>query len=200
MKSKNAFKTLLLLFTSLFFFIQTHAQDSTKTTQPTEVKSLNKIRLNLLSLHYEREQKIGKLTTAYIGAGIAGTFLIEYNYNFMAGGDTKTYFDLSPSLYAGIRKYYNFENRIKKGKKTINNASNYFGLDVASYFSPLLKEGNINQYNVIDFEIGITPQWGIQRSIGKKTNFELSLGPTVRINKYQTYFGVDGRIGFSFML
>ncbi|MNI43236.1 hypothetical protein D3C87_940790 [compost metagenome] len=200
MKSKNAFKTISLMLICLAIFGKTHAQDSTKTVQPTEVKSLNKIRLNLLSLHYEREQKIGKLTTVYVGGGVAGTFLIEYNYNYMAGSDTKTYFDLSPSLYAGIRKYYNFENRIKKGKKTNNNASNYFGLDVASYFSPILKEGNVNQYNLTDFEIGITPQWGFQRSIGKKTNFELSLGPTVRINKYETYFGVDGRIGFSFML
>ena len=200
MKSRNAFKTLSLLLICLAIFGKANAQDSTKTIQPTEVKSLNKIRLNLLSLNYEREQKIGKLTTAYIGAGLAGTFLIEYNYNYMSGGQTKTYFDLAPNLYAGIRKYYNFENRIKKGKKTINNASNYFGLDVASYFKPLLKEGNISQYNVVNWEIGITPQWGIQRSIGKKTNFELSLGPTMRVNKYETYFGFDGRIGFSFLL
>lgn len=200
MQSKNAFKTFSLLLICLAILGKAKAQDSTKTVQPAEVKSLNKIRLNLLSLNYEREQKIGQLTTVYVGAGLAGTFLIEYNYNNISGSDTKTYFDLSPNLYAGIRKYYNFENRIKKGKKTINNASNYFGLDVASYFKPLLKEGNVNQYNVVDWEIGITPQWGIQRSIGKKTNFELSLGPTVRINKYDTYFGVDGRIGFSFLL
>jgi hypothetical protein len=200
MKSKNAIKTFSALLICLAIFGKAKAQDSTKVEQPTEVKSLNKIRLNLLSLHYEREQKIGKLTTVYGGAGLAGTFLIEYNYNYMAGSETRTYFDLAPNAYAGIRKYYNFENRIKKGKKTINNASNYFGLDVATYFSPFFKGGNINQYNVIDFEIGITPQWGIQRSIGKKTNFELSLGPTIRINKYETYFGVDGRIGFSFLL
>ena len=200
MKSKNAIKTLSVLLISLAIFGIAKAQDSTKVEQPTEVKSLNKIRLSLLSLHYEREQKIGKLTTVYGGAGLAGTFLIEYNYNYMAGGKTKTYFDLAPNLYAGIRKYYNFENRIKKGKKTINNASNYFGLDVSSYFSPLIKGGNLNQYNVVNWEIGITPQWGFQRSIGKKTNFELSLGPNMRINKYQTYYGVDGRIGFSFLL
>lgn len=200
MKSKNAIKTLLIFFICTAIFGRAKAQDSTKVTQPTEVKSLNKIRLSLLSLHYEREQKIGKLTTAYVGAGIAGTFLLEYHYNYVAGGDTKTYFDLSPNLYAGIRKYYNFENRIKKGKKTINNASNYFGIDVASYFSPFLKKGNTSLYNPVDFELAITPQWGIQRSIGKKTNFELSLGPTMRINKYDTYFGVDGRIGFSFLL
>ncbi|WP_025145177.1 hypothetical protein [Pedobacter jeongneungensis] len=200
MKSKNAIKTFSMLFICLAIFGSAKAQDSTKVEQPTEVKSLNKIRLNLLSLHYEREQKIGKLTTAYVGAGVAGTLSVEYHYNYISGGKTNTYFDLAPNLYAGIRKYYHFENRIKKGKKTINNASNYFGLDVASYFSPLIKGGNMDQYNVVDFEIGITPQWGFQRSIGKKTNFELSLGPTMRINKYQTYYGVDGRIGFSFLL
>jgi len=200
MNSKNAIKTFSILFISLLIFGKAKAQDSTKVEQATEVKSLNKIRLNLLSLHYEREQKIGKLTTAYVGAGIAGTFLVEYNYNYISGGKTNTYFDLSPNLYAGIRKYYHFENRIKKGKKTINNASNYFGLDVASYFSPLIKGGNMNLYDTVDFEIGITPQWGFQRSIGKKTNFEFSLGPTMRINKYETYYGVDGRIGFSFLL
>lgn len=200
MESKNAIKTLSVLLIFLAIFGKVKAQDSTKVEQPTEVKSLNKLRLSLLSLHYEREQKIGKLTIVYGGAGLAGTFLIEYNYNYMAGGKTKTYFDLAPNFYAGIRKYYHFENRIKKGKKTINNASNYFGLDVSSYFSPLIKGGNLNQYNVANWEIGITPQWGFQRSIGKKTNFELSLGPNMRINKYQTYYGVDGKIGFSFLL
>lgn len=200
MKSKNAIKTFSALLICLAIFGKAKAQDSTKVEQPTEVKSLNKIRLTLLGLGYEREQKIGKLTTVYVGAGVAGTFLIEYNYNYMDGGETKTYFDLAPNMYAGIRKYYNFENRIKKGKKTINNAANYFGLDVSSYFSPLIKSGKVSQYNVVDWEIGITPHWGFQRSIGKKTNFELSLGPNLRINKYQTYYGVDGRIGFTFLL
>jgi len=69
MKSKNAIKTFSALFICLAIFGKAKAQDSTKVEQPTEVKSLNKIRLNLLSLHYEREQKIGKLTTAYVGAG-----------------------------------------------------------------------------------------------------------------------------------
>jgi len=188
--------TRILTLFAIIASTTTYAQDSTSVTQPTEVVSLNKIRLNLLGLTYEREQKIGKLTTVYAGAGVAATLLVEYDSNYFTGtSSSKTYFDLTPTVYGGFRQYYHFNSRVKKGKKTINNSSNYFGLDVSSYLGTLL-----DKVHTVDWEIGITPQWGIQRSVGRKVNFELSFGPTVRINEIETYYGVDARIGFSFLL
>jgi hypothetical protein len=189
-------KTFAVLFFAMLCLSKVNAQDSVKVNHQEEVRSLNKIRLNLLGLTFEREQKIGKLTTLYAGAGVAATFLVQGKYDFQLGtSTTETYFDLTPNIYGGVRKYYHFERRKEKGKKTINNSSNYYGLDVSSYFNPLFDENNI-----VKWEIAITPNWGIQRSVGKRVNFELMLGPTVRINEFETYYGVDGRIGFSFLL
>lgn len=205
MTSKHTLKVLPIFLMSILCFTKANAQDSTKTEQPTEVRSLNKIRLTVLGIGYERELKVGKLTTIYVGGGLASALLVETyprytidnNYVIHYDNDnTNVYFNIAPNLYTGIRKYYNLENRIKKGKKTVNNSGSYFGLDVAGYFSPLLERKN---YVMPDWEIAITPQWGIQHSMGKKVNFELSLGPTVHINEFNTYFGADGRIGFSFI-
>jgi len=194
MKSKNAIKTLSILFICLGIFGKAKAQDSTQVDQQTEVKSLNKIRLTLLGVTYEREQKIDKLATLYFAGGIAASFAIQTE-NFGIIANTNTYFNMFPTINAGFRRYYNFEKRNKKGKKTANNAANYYGLDISAYFEPLLDNDYFGKG-----EIGITPQWGYQRNIGKKINFELMLGPTVRLSSFDPYFGVDGRIGFSFLL
>ncbi|TCD10190.1 hypothetical protein EZ449_10205 [Pedobacter frigidisoli] len=191
MKSKNAITLLLVCIMGLG---NAQAQESKMADQATEVKSLNKIRLTLLGVTYEREQKIGKLSSVYVAGGAAASFAVQ-SYSYGSTSKTDTYFNIFPTINAGFRRYYNFEQRNKKGKKTANNAANYYGLDVSAYFAPLLD----NEY-FGNGEIGITPQWGFQRNIGKKVNFELMLGPTVRLGDGDPYFGVDGRIGFSFLL
>ncbi|MBB6236104.1 hypothetical protein HDC90_000710 [Pedobacter sp. AK013] len=197
MKSKNAIKTLSILFICLAILGKAKAQDSTKVEQPNEVKSLNKIRLTLLGLSYEREQKVGKTTSVYFGAGAEGAFIyqteitIDNNYNFSA--HTETNFKVYPALNAGFRHYYNFNRRIKKGKKTLNNSAGYVGLDVLAIIP--------TQSNTLyGSQINIMPQWGFQTYAGRKVNFELALGPLAAINKIDTYFGIGGKIGFSFLL
>lgn len=194
MTSKNAIKILSLFLFSFVVLSKANAQDSIKVVQTSDVKSLNKIRLTLLGVTYEREQKIGKLTSIYFAGG--GAASIEINsYKNATSSQINTHFNIFTTVNTGFRYYYNFEQRNKKGKKTINNAANYYGLDLAAYFAPLLNNAYFG-----NGEIGITPHWGFQRNVGKKVNFELMLGPTVRLGTADTYFGVDGRIGFSFLL
>lgn len=193
MKSKTAIKTLSVALICLLAFNTSRAQDSTNVTQATEVKSLNKLRLTLLGITYEREQKIGKLTSVYFAGGAAASFVYQA-YSDGSGYESETHFNIFPTVNAGIRRYYNFEQRNKKDKKTVNNAANYYGLDISAYFAPILDNDYFG-----NGEIGITPQWGFQRSIGKKINFDLMLGPTVRFGDGDPYFGVDARIGFSFL-
>ena len=79
MKLSKTLLTLSFLIALSFYSTASFAQkDSTATAQPTEVRSLNKIRLNIIGLGYEREQKIGKTTTFYIGAGIEGSYIYRY--------------------------------------------------------------------------------------------------------------------------
>lgn len=140
MKSKHAIKTLFALFICTFILGSASAQDSTKVDQPTEVKSLNKLKLSLIGLSYEREQRVSKTVTFYGAAGLIGsfiyqtTFTIDNNYNF--NSYTETDFKIYPSLNAGFRHYYNFERRVKKGRRTINNAAGYVGVDFLAIFPP----------------------------------------------------------------
>lgn len=197
MKSKNAIKTFSMLFICLAIFGKAKAQDSTKVEQPAEVKSLHKIRLTILGAGYEREQKVGKITSVYFGALAQGALIyqteitVDNNYNLST--HTETIFKVYPALNAGFRHYYNFNRRIKKGKKTLNNSAGYVGLDVLAIIP--------TQSNTLyGSQINIMPQWGFQTYAGRKVNFELSLGPLASINKTTTYYGIGGRIGFSFLL
>lgn len=194
MKSKNAIKILSALFICLIIFGKVKAQDSATVNQQTEVKSLNKIRSTLLGIAYEREQKIDKLATIYFSGDVSSAFAIRTD-NFGIIAKTHTYFNVFPNVGVGIRRYYNFEKRNKKGKSTINNAANYYGLDISAYFAPLLDTDYFG-----NGEVEITPQWGYQRSLGKKINFELMLGPTVRLGSNNPYLDVNGRLALSFVL
>ncbi|MGV3547229.1 MAG: hypothetical protein ACO1N4_09215 [Pedobacter sp.] len=202
-------KTLLTSFLAVvlsFCTLPSMAQrDSARTEQPTEVKSLNKIRLNLIGLGYEREQKIGKTTTFYIGAGAEGSFIYRYessaNVTYNSNGtanyaytsDSDSDFKIFPSINTGIRHYYNFERRVQKGKSTRNNAAGYVALDIAG-FLPLNEE-------TVDYQINLGPMWGFQTNVGKKVNFELCIGPGFVITNRETaFYGVGGKIGFSFLL
>jgi hypothetical protein len=207
MKSSKIGHNLSLIFVlsvccSLVSFAQ---QETIQNKEPTEVTSLNKIRLNLIGLGYEREQKIGKTTTFYVGAGLEGSFIYNYefrmeqtyssngtfDYTYTTGSDSK--FRIFPAVNAGVRHYYNLERRIKKGKSTLNNAAGYIAFDVMGILPVKEKD--------IDYQINLGPMWGFQTNAGKKVNFELCLGPGFAItNKETVFYGVGGKIGFSFLL
>jgi len=195
MKSKHAIKNIFLLLTCFSVF-NAKAQDSTKVNQPAEITSLNKIRLTLIGLGFEREQKVGKLTSVYFGAGAEGTLIYKTNVtideNYRIDATTDTDFKVYPGINAGLRHYFNLKRRIEKGKKTRNNSGGYVGFDALGVFST-----NNDDFG---FQINLMPHWGFQTSLGKKANFELCLGPMAAINKFDTYYGIGGRLGFSFLL
>lgn len=201
-KTRNIVALALLSIATTSCFAQ---QDNLKKDQPAEVKSLNKLRLTLLGAGYEREQKVGKTTTFYAGASIEAVFIygfegttnityngsgpVNYTYTLEDKSETKFY----PAINAGLRHYYNIDRRIKKGKSVLNNAASYFGFDVMGILPT--NDGDVN------YQINLGPTWGFQTNVGKKVNFELSLSPGIAINNYRTsFYGIGGKIGFSFLL
>lgn len=207
MKLSKTLLTLSFLIALSFYSTASFAQkDSTATAQPTEVRSLNKIRLNIIGLGYEREQKIGKTTTFYIGTGIEGSFIYRYettmltsyngngstDYTFIKS-ESSSEFKVFPAINTGIRHYYNFERRIKKGKNTLNNAAGYVAFDILGILP--------SQEQSVDYQINLTPMWGFQTNVGKKINFELCLGPGLALTNQETvFYGLGGKLGFSFLL
>jgi hypothetical protein len=200
-KTRNIVALSLLLATTACFA----QKQVSKENQPSEVKSLNKLRLTLLGAGYEREQKIGKTTTFYAGASVETVFLYGYegtinvnlngsnptNYSYTLEDNSETKF--CPAINVGLRHYYNIDRRIKKGKSTLNNAGGYFGFDVMG----ILPTDNSS----VNYQINLGPTWGFQTNVGKKVNFDLSLSPGIAINNYRTsFYGIGGKIGFSFLL
>ncbi|WP_199138305.1 hypothetical protein [Pedobacter sp. ASV12] len=176
------------------------AQDTVRTDQPTEVKSMNKISLNLFGITAEREQKVGRITTVNGGLGVFGTYVygtaIHYNsvtnqITFKKYNDFKFY----PVVYGGIKHYYNFKQRIKKGKKTSNNGANYVGLDVMGVFPTLFEDDTL-----LSSQLNIAPRWGFQRRLGNKGTFEFGIGPAMAFAQGNTYYGATGKIAFSLLL
>lgn len=100
----------------------------------------------------------------------------------------------SPVFYSGIRKYYDFNERQKNKRRTLNNSANYIGLHIGGI--PPIK---INYYKT-SFNISLIPQWGMQRSLGKKANFEFALGPAIRTNFDVLRVVPFSKVGFSLLL
>ena len=203
--SKLLLNLSLFLALLLLSFASYAQQEATEVEQPAEVKSLNKIRTNLIGLGLEREQKIGKTTTFYAGAGIEGVFIYKYEFQIQQNSATNgnpiytyntvnryTNFKVFPAINAGVRHYYNFERRIQKGKSTRNNSAGYVAFDVLGIL-PSHDTG-------IDYQINLGPMWGFQTNAGKRMNFELSIGPGLAITNEATEFQAIGKIGFSFLL
>ena len=183
-----------LIALSLLVNLSLKAQDDIK---PVEIKSLTKARLTFFGVGLEREQKINPILSIYLGASIATVYLFEPVY---LRGRAPDVFNLpsvlgySPVFYTGIRKYYNLNQRQKDKKKTINNSANYTGLQIGA-IPPI----EINHYET-SFNVSLVPHWGMQRSLGKKTNFEFALGPAIRTNFDVLRVVPFSKIGFSVLL
>lgn len=185
-RSRLAGLLLLLIGASL----STFAQDSTKVAQP--IQSLNKVKLALLGIFYEREQLVATSTTIYGAIGLGSG--ISYSYNNWAG--SKWAYSISPTAYVGFRNYYKLAKRAEKGRETRNNATNFFGAQVGGSTKPII-EKNANSKAGMGLELF----WGIQRSLGKKFGFELQLGPMLATDFDEAkVYPVTGRIGFSYIL
>ncbi len=171
------------------------AQDETKHA---EIKSLTKIRLTLFGAGFEREQKIGPLKSVYFGGSISSIYLFEPKYlgNGRApdAANFAALLGVAPVFYTGFRKYFNLTEREKNNKKTINNSADYLGLHL-SVTAPYHQ----NKYKT-KFAVSLAPQWGMQRSLSKKVNFEFAFGPAVKTDFEATRIVPFSKLGFTFLL
>ncbi|RYG15884.1 MAG: hypothetical protein EOO07_14415 [Chitinophagaceae bacterium] len=136
-----------------------------------------------------------------IRQGFLRSYYLSYDYYFSGGYvQTSNHKIESHSKLIGVlganinyRYYYNLDKRVAKNKKIDNNSANYIGLDVASVFPKLTDK--TNQY---DYQIMVTPNWGLQRNASVFVNGEFAIGPSLVINPYETALGIGLKAGFSF--
>ncbi|SHF12357.1 hypothetical protein [Pedobacter caeni] len=191
---RNLQKQIYSIALFFLFFVITQksiAQDTVTIAKP--LQSLNKIKLIIPGIFFEHEHLISPSTTVYGGIGIGAG--VAYSYSNWGGSNWA--FSMSPTAYLGLRNYYNLEKRAKKGRQTRNNAANFFGVEIGGSTKAIVEKNTYGN----DGGMALDIFWGIQRSLGRKINFEMQLGPSLGTDfeefKLHT---VSGKIGFSYIL
>ena len=72
--------------------------------------------------------------------------------------------------------YYNFIRRIKKGKNTNYNSSNYIGFSFNYIGAPFINNMPVGLNVKDNYNIGMGPVWGFQRTYRKRLHINLDLG------------------------
>lgn len=178
-----------IIFSILFTVLWTSAFPQSKETSLKKIVSVD---IGFLGtwLNYERHLK--GLFTLKSQLGLEGGF----GSSNIIGVDT--YVAFIPTIRAEPRYYYNFNQRVKKEKKTLFNAADYFAVTVA-YYPDLFIIANVSD---LTFESGVylIPKWGMQRTIGKRINFQFAVGAGVFFgkSKISPAPGLDLRFGYNF--
>jgi hypothetical protein len=144
--------------------------------------------IGLFGVWVNYERHLGGLFTLKSEAGLE----VGFGQDFFLGN----YFVLTPNFVAEPRYYYNFNRRVKSGKKTSYNASNYFALSLNYFSNPYIISND--QYKIFLSEFSLMPKWGIKRTIGRRLNFEFAFGSGFYFSKAEANagLGLDLRFGY----
>lgn len=158
---------LFLLFTPLFNVV---AQEN-----PSVEKNLFKINLLLPGVVYEHGFDTKNTLYSEISLGVG------YESNSFFGTNWSYY----PTINEQFRHYYNLEKRANKGKRTINNSGNFYGLNAIYYFESINSNDN---FLPSDPSFTIAPVWGFQRTYKHKFNLNLNGGLGYNVSKDENKF------------
>ena len=107
-------------------------------------------------------------------------------------GDSKNYFS-APVITIEPRWYYNFNKRVKKGKRTDGNSANFIALKT-SYHPDWFVISQYENFSIIS-DLSIVPTWGIRRNIGKHFGYETGIGLGYRYTFYSNYTNYRKNVG-----
>jgi len=107
---------------------------------------------------------------------------VEYEALYYDSSHVWAFGNLHTNLTFGLegRYYYNFDKRIKKDKKTLNNSANYVAVEII--FEPIwTKDLNDNEgISLKSKSLGIIPKYGFKRSISNHFYYEFNAGANIR--------------------
>ena len=170
------------------------AQDGSEVVA---VKSLNKAKLYLFGLGIEREQKISRLSTIYIGASVEN--VVPFLPRQPMGSSDVLRIDyainIAPMFQVGYKNYYNLDHRKKIGKKISNNSASFVGV-AYSLVAPILINMRYTTKHISSF----SPIWGFQKSLASRTHLELSAGPSFQTDFVNHRVSGFAKFGVTFLL
>ncbi|TPG31856.1 hypothetical protein [Flavobacterium pectinovorum] len=178
-------KNYLFLFLSVLLFNGVYAQDEAVTS----VRK-NQFKINMLFPGFVYEHGFSAKNTLYSEASLG----IGYSYN--------SYYDesnvyLAPLISEQFRHYYNLEKRAAKGKRTAYNSGNFIALNAQYNFESISTNEKYGKY-VQSFTLAAL--WGFQRTYKGKLNLEVTLGPGVNFDKFNTEFVPVGNFTLGWVL
>ena len=139
-----------------------------------------------LKLSYE--QGIGKSNTIELGGGLTGVSWMDKYDQFHWG--------IAPFAEGYFKNYYNLDKRSAKGKRTVKNSGNYWGLYSRYRFKPLEGDTDDVQFN----SIFLAPVWGFQRNYGSNFSLGMDFGAGAGFNSEGAYFGLVVKLKLGFVL
>jgi len=126
-----------------------------------------KINLSLIGIGANYEIRLHKQSTLNFEADIKYGFVYS---NSLMYGENWGYI-LAPVFSTEYRQYYGTRRRIAKHKAIRNNSGNFFSFTVGYKAEPFVNK-NMDDSAVFFGE----PAWGMQRSWGRRINFESRFG------------------------
>lgn len=164
MKNKLLLATFICTFLSATMFSQENGK----------LEKMFKADFNFAGIGVAYELPLSKKWSVDLSTGIGAAANAVNSY------EVKWNLAKSPAAYfkSEFKYNYNIEKRFKKGKNTINNSSNYWGIQT-KYITPKFNE---DDYAVVDHNVLATEfHWGLQRSLGGNWlfNFHVGLGYAV---------------------
>jgi hypothetical protein len=104
-----------------------------------------------------------------------------------------------PSFNLEPRWYYNLNRRMNKGKKTLNNGSNYVSIEF-SYVPNWFSINSLDNIVIVQPHYYVIPKWGLRRTIGNRFSFEFAMGygAYLTAGEISGQFGLDLRFGYVF--
>lgn len=182
-------KTLLLF---LAFGMMGFAVNAQRISEPSpSTIPLHKIKLSLLGLTYQWEKPISRIAVFTAEAGVAGGF--SFTMSKFYGSDFN--YLVVPTAGLGYRNYYNLDRRSQKGKNTNNNTANFFSAELFGYGPTIFaSHGGSSKHSS-----GISVNWGMQRNLSPKVNFEWQVGVAGQTDFGKVSVGPNFKLDFSFL-
>lgn len=182
-------KKRFLFFCLISFFTQSNIYGQLNTTKLTSVLGVQ-AGLSGINIHKEIPITESIVLRPEIGLG--------FDLYYSSGFDFSVY-TFMPKIALDTKWYYNLKNRNLKGRKTEDNAANFFALNFV-HFSNLFKISNYNPQ--IENQIQLVPNWGFRRNLGKHFNYEFALGYRISFeidsNNRNDGLLLDFKIGYKF--
>ncbi len=181
-----------ILFLSVLFIHSVAAQESETTVE----EGLASIHVGIFGSWLAYEQAIGSQFTINSQLGLEGGFAIGSSR--LSSQTSNFLYILTPTLTIEPRFYYNSSKRMRKGKKTFNNSTNYVTL--AAFYAPSSFSISNEDVGKQETRFSLVPMLGMRRAIGERFSFEFALGYGIGFSEQETvgFLDLDLRFGYVF--